>query len=185
MSLISTKDRPLPSQMINPQPLISSLNTFFRSNQLSAILDQTNPLSEIDLLRRVTVVGVGGLTRERAAFSIRDVHSSQYGRICAVRSPEGPNIGLVTYLALYSRVNRYGFIEAPFRKVEKVGHKYKTSEEIVFLDADDEYNSPITHLAIKMDDQGFITQDWVPVRFQGEFVEGPIDTVQYIDMIPN
>ena len=105
MSLISTKENPSPSQMINPQPLISSLNSFFRSNQLSSILDQTNPLAEIDLLRRITVVGIGGLTRERAAFSIRDVHSSQYGRICTVRSPEGPNIGLVTYLALYAKVN--------------------------------------------------------------------------------
>lgn len=185
MSLISTKEKPLPSQMINPQPLISSLNTFFRSNQLSAILDQTNPLSELDLLRRVTVVGVGGLTRERAAFSIRDVHSSQYGRICTVRSPEGPNIGLVTYLALYSRVNKYGFLEAPFRKVEKIGSKYKVSDQIVYLDADDEYNLPVTHLGIKIDNKGFITQDWVPVRHQGEFVEGPVDTVQYIDMVPN
>jgi len=119
MSLISTKEKPAPSQMINPQPLISALNTFFRSNQLSAILDQTNPLSELDLLRRVTVVGIGGLTRERAAFSIRDVHSSQYGRICTVRSPEGPNIGLVTYLALYAQVNKYGFLRSSFPKIRK------------------------------------------------------------------
>lgn len=185
MSLISTKERPAPSQMINPQPLISSLNTFFRSNQLSAILDQTNPLAELDLLRRVTVVGIGGLTRERAAFSIRDVHSSQYGRICAVRSPEGPNIGLVTYMALYAKVNNYGFIEAPFRKIEKVKSKFKISDDHFYLDADDEYDVRITHLGIKIDNEGFIKQDWVPIRHQGEFAEGPIDSVQYIDLVPN
>lgn len=185
MSLISTKEKPTPSQFINPQPLISGLNTFFRSNQLSAILDQTNPLAEVDLLRRVTVVGVGGLTRERAAFSIRDVHSSQYGRICTVRSPEGQNIGLVTYLALYSRVNKYGFLEAPFRKLEKVKGGYKASDDFVYLDADDEYGHKITHLGIKFDENGITKQEWVPVRFQGEFVEGPIDQVSYIDLVPN
>ncbi len=185
MSLISTKEKPSPSQMINPQPLISSLNTFFRSNQLSAILDQTNPLSEIDLLRRVTVVGVGGLTRERAAFSIRDVHASQYGRICTVRSPEGPNIGLVTYLALYAKVDKYGFLLAPFRKIVKNGKKLAISDEIVFLDAEDEFNHKTTNLSIEVDEKNNILQSWVPVRFQGEFAEGPIDDVEFIDMVPN
>jgi len=185
MSLISTKEKPQPSQMINPQPLISSLNTFFRSNQLSAILDQTNPLSELDLLRRITVVGVGGLTRERAAFSIRDVHSSQYGRICTVRSPEGPNIGLVTYLALYAKIDKYGFILAPFRKVEKTGKIFRVSNEIIYLDADDEFNHRTTHLGIKIDSKGVIDQEWVPLRFQGEFIEGPLELVEYIDMVPN
>ena len=99
----------------------------------------------------MTVVGVGGLTRERAAFSIRDVHSSQYGRICTVRSPEGPNIGLVTYLALYAKVDKYGFILAPFRKIEKNGKNYQVSNEIVYLDADDEFNHRTTHLGIKID----------------------------------
>lgn len=185
MSLISTKENPAPSQMINPQPLISALNTFFRSNQLSAILDQTNPLAELDLLRRVTVVGVGGLTRERAAFSIRDVHSSQYGRICTVRSPEGPNIGLVTYLALYAQVNKYGFLEAPFRKIEKTAAGYTFSKDFSYVDAEDEYSTRITHLGIKIDDKGIIQQDWVPIRYQGEFIEGPIDQVEYIDLVPN
>lgn len=184
MSLISTKEKPSPSQMINPQPLISSLNTFFRSNQLSAILDQTNPLSELDLLRRVTVVGVGGLTRERAAFSIRDVHSSQYGRICTVRSPEGPNIGLVSYLALYAKVDKYGFILAPFRKIVKKGKDYTYSDDIVYMDADDEYNYHITHLGIKIEND-IIKQKWVPIRYQGEFLEGSIDHVEFIDMVPN
>lgn len=185
MSLVSTKEKPTPSQMINPQPLISALNTFFRSNQLSAILDQTNPLAELDLLRRVTVVGVGGLTRERAAFSIRDVHSSQYGRIDVVRSPEGPNIGLVTYLALYAKVNKYGFLEAPFRKLIKVKGGYTISDDFIYMDADDEYSCPITHLGIKFDEKGITKQEWVPIRYQGEFVEGPIETVKYIDLVPN
>jgi len=185
MSLISTKEKPAPSQMINPQPLISALNTFFRSNQLSAILDQTNPLSELDLLRRVTVVGIGGLTRERAAFSIRDVHSSQYGRICTVRSPEGPNIGLVTYLALYAQVNKYGFLEAPFRKLEKTKGGYTISKDFDYLDADDEYEKKITHLGIKFDENFITKQEWVPIRYQGEFAEGPIDQVEYIDLVPN
>ena len=185
MSLISTKEKPAPSQMINPQPLISALNTFFRSNQLSAILDQTNPLSELDLLRRVTVVGVGGLTRERAAFSIRDVHSSQYGRICTVRSPEGPNIGLVTYLALYSQINRYGFLEAPFRKLEKTKGGFTFSKDFIYLDAEDEYEKKITHLDIKFDDNFITKQEWVPIRYQGEFIEGPIEQVEYVDLVPN
>jgi len=119
MSLISPDDKPLPANLINARPLIASLNEFFRSNQLSTILDNTNPLSEIDNLRRVSVLGPGGINRDRASFSIRDIGSSQYGRIDPVRSPEGPNIGLVTYLALYARVNEYGFIESPYKKVEK------------------------------------------------------------------
>ncbi|HEX8923638.1 MAG TPA: DNA-directed RNA polymerase subunit beta, partial [Patescibacteria group bacterium] len=185
MSLISTKEKPAPSQMINPQPLISALNTFFRSNQLSAILDQTNPLSELDLLRRVTVVGVGGLTRERAAFSIRDVHSSQYGRIDTVRSPEGPNIGLVTYLALYAQVNKYGFLEAPLRKIVKDSKGVKITNDYVYLDADDEFNYHVTHLGVKIDDEGYIKQDWVPIRYQGDFIEGPVEQVEYTDLVPN
>ena len=186
MSLISTKENPSPSQMINPQPLISSLNSFFRSNQLSSILDRTNPLSELDLLRRVTVVGIGGLTRERAAFSIRDVHSSQYGRICAVRSPEGPNIGLVGHLACYARINEYGFIQAPFRKVEKINGKYKiVTDKIDYLDAEDEYNYHITHLGIDIDNNFYINQKWLPFRYQGEFIEGPVELTDFIDLVPN
>src|SRR5688572_7629578 len=121
MSLISPDDKPLPANLINARPLIASLNEFFRSNQLSTILDDTNPLSEVDNLRRVSVLGTGGINRERASFSIRDVNASQYGRIDPVRSPEGPNIGLVTYLALYAKVDEFGFIQAPYKKVVKEG----------------------------------------------------------------
>ncbi len=180
MSLISTKDKVMPSQLINPQSIISALNTFFKQNQLSAILDQTNPLAEIELLRRVTVVGTGGLSRERASFSIRDVHSSQYSKIDAIRSPEGPNIGLVTYLALYSKVNKYGFIEAPYRKVVKG----KIQDEVVYLTADDEFVAKSTHLGVNIDKNNNIIDEIVPVRFEGDFTTATPEEVEYIDMVP-
>src|SRR3990172_9098651 len=121
MSLVSTEDLVTPPMLVNARPVIAAVNEFFRSSQLSQILEQTNPLSEVDHLRRITVMGRGGITREKASFSIRDVNSSQYGRICPVRSPEGANIGLVTYLALYTRVNDFGFLEVPYMKI--VHHK--------------------------------------------------------------
>jgi len=188
MSLISPDDRPLPANLINARPLIASLNEFFRSNQLSTILDDTNPLSEIDNLRRVSVLGPGGINRDRASFSIRDVGSSQYGKIDPVRSPEGPNIGLVTYLALYARVNEFGFLETPYRKVEKVkkGNKYvaKITDEVVYLTADDEEENYITHSRVGVDNNGFITPERVPLRYKGTFMEGPSELVNYIDVSP-
>lgn len=184
MSLISPDDNPLPATLINARPLIASLNEFFRSNQLSTILDDTNPLSEVDNLRRVSVLGTGGINRERASFSIRDVNASQYGRIDPVRSPEGPNIGLVTYLALYAKVDDFGFILAPYRKVERVGKKAKVTDEIVYLAADDEEEHYITHSGVGIDADGFITDKRVPLRYKGKFIEGTADLVEYIDISP-
>jgi DNA-directed RNA polymerase subunit beta len=188
MSLISADDRPLPANLINARPLIASLNEFFRSNQLSTILDDTNPLSEIDNLRRVSVLGPGGINRERASFSIRDVNSSQYGRIDPVRSPEGPNIGLVTYLALYTRVNEFGFLEAPYRKVKKIKKGKKTqvkiTDEIVYLTADDEEEYYITHSGINIDGRGYIVDKRVPLRYKGSFLEGVVELVDLIDVTP-
>ncbi|MBL7036383.1 DNA-directed RNA polymerase subunit beta [Candidatus Microgenomates bacterium] len=184
MSLISPEDRPLPSNLVNARPLISSLNEFFRSNQLSTILDDTNPLSEIDNLRRVSVLGAGGINRDRASFSIRDVNSSQYGRIDPVRSPEGPNIGLVTYLSLFAKVNKYGFLETPYRKVKKVGNKTQITDEIVYMAADDEENYNITHSGVGTDKDGFITDKRVPLRFEGKFTEGLSNLVDFIDISP-
>ena len=188
MSLISPDDRPLPANLINARPLIASLNEFFRSNQLSTILDDTNPLSEIDNLRRVSVLGPGGINRDRASFSIRDVGSSQYGKIDPVRSPEGPNIGLVTYLALYAKVNEFGFIETPYRKVEKIkkGNKIlaKVTDEVVYLTADDEEENHITHSRVAIDEKGFIKSERVPLRYKGTFIEGPSELVNYIDVSP-
>jgi DNA-directed RNA polymerase subunit beta len=184
MSLISPDDKPLPANLINARPLIASLNEFFRSNQLSTILDDTNPLSEVDNLRRVSVLGTGGINRERASFSIRDVNASQYSRIDPVRSPEGPNIGLVTYLALYAKVDEFGFIEAPYRKVVKEGKKVKVTDEIVYLTADDEEDKYVTHSGVNVDKDGYITDKRVPLRHMGKFIEGAAELVEYIDITP-
>lgn len=188
MSLTSTDDEAAPSLFVNARPVIAAINEFFRSNQLSTILDQTNPLSEIDNLRRLTVTGPGGISRERASFSIRDINVSQYGRIDPVRSPEGPNIGLVTYLALYARVNEYGFLETPYRKVvsEKTGQntKIRIVDEIVYLAADDEENYHITHAQVRTDENGFILDTWVPTRYKGEFTEGPVELIEFVDLSP-
>jgi DNA-directed RNA polymerase subunit beta len=188
MSLISPDDKPVPASLINSRPLIAALNEFFRSNQLSTILDDTNPLSEIDNLRRVSVLGPGGINRERASFSIRDVNSSQYGRIDPVRTPEGPNIGLVSYLALYAKVNEYGFIETPYRKVQKIKKgsktKIKITDEIVYLSADDEEEYHITHSSVKTDGWDYILDERVPFRYRGKVSEGPVELVDLVDVTP-
>jgi DNA-directed RNA polymerase subunit beta len=183
-----TAEELTPMQLVNARPIIASINDFFRTSQLSTILDQTNPLAEVDNLRRLTVMGTGGISRERASFSIRDINASQYGRICPVRSPEGPNIGLVTYMSLFARVNEYGFLETPYRKVEKVTRGGKTAMhitgEVVYLDASDEQNAYITHAGIDVDDNGYILDERVPVRHKGEFLEADASLVGYIDVIP-
>lgn len=184
MSLTKTDEVLTPAALVNARPLIATISEFFRRNRLSTILDQTNPLSEIDNLRRLSVMGTGGVTRERASFSMRDINASQYSRICPVRSPEGPNIGLVTYLALYARVNEYGFLEAPYLKLENKDGKMKVTDEIVYLSADDEEDYKITHNGIKIDDKGYILDEWVPFRFMNEFKEGPTTEVEYIDVVP-
>lgn len=186
MSLAGTQIEITPAQVINARPIIASINDFFRTSQLSTILDQTNPLAEIDNLRRLTVMGAGGISRERASFSIRDINASQYSRICPVRSPEGPNIGLVTYLALYARVNDYGFLEAPYKKIVKEGKKGKSrvTDEIVYLTADDEQNFYITHADVPMDEKGYITASKVPARYKGEFLETESTNISFIDVVP-
>lgn len=177
-----------PMQLVNARPIIASINDFFRTSQLSTILDQTNPLAEVDNLRRLTVMGVGGISRERASFSIRDINASQYGRICPVRSPEGPNIGLVTYMSLYARANEYGFLETPYRKVEKITHsdkiRMRVTDEIVYLDASDEQYHYITHAGIAVNEEGYIVSTRAPVRYKGEFLEADASVVEYIDVIP-
>ncbi len=187
MSLITPEVPVTIAGLINARPIMASINEFFRTSQLSTILDQTNPLSEIDNLNRLTVMGTGGISRERAAFSIRDINSSQYGRICPIRSPEGPNIGLVTYLALYSKVNEFGFLESPYRKVEhiKKGNKIKSlaTNEIVYLTADDEREHYITHSGVLNEDQT-ITDERVPVRYKGEFIEADREKIEFIDVVP-
>ncbi|OGK66434.1 DNA-directed RNA polymerase subunit beta [Candidatus Roizmanbacteria bacterium RIFOXYB2_FULL_41_10] len=188
MSLIPPTSNVLPSQMLNPKPLIASINTFIKTSQLSTIVDQTNILSELDNLRRLTVGGPGGIQKNRASFSIRDISPSQYGRICPIRSPEGPNIGVVTYLALYAKINEYGFMETPYFKIKPVKQGQKTrmqvTDEIVYFQPDDEEQYYITHSNISKDAHGFILADRVPARHQGEFIEVPVEQIQYIDVSP-
>src|SRR3989338_4000911 len=186
MSLAQTQMEITPSQIVNARPIIATINDFFRTSQLSTILDQTNPLSEVDNLRRLTVMGIGGISRERASFSIRDINSSQYSRICPVRSPEGPNIGLVTYMALYAKVNEYGFLEAPYREVEfdNKHNKPRVTEKIVYLTADDEQEFYITHASVHMDNRGYISEERVAARYKGDFLETDAKNIRYIDVVP-
>lgn len=188
MSLISADNDATPSQMLNPRPLIAAINSFLKTSQLSTILDQTNILAEMDNLRRLTVGGPGGITKNRASFSIRDISPSQYGRICPIRSPEGPNIGVVTYLALYAHVNEYGFIETPYQKVvaEKKGTKMrmKVTSDITYMQPDDEESHYITLSAVQRDKDGYIVSERVPARYKGEFIEIPVEKVEFIDVSP-
>mgnify|MGYP001615508947 FL=1 len=189
MSLISGEElNVLPSQVVNSKPLIVAINSFYRTSQLSTIVDQTNPLSELDNLRRITVGGPGGIEKERASFSIRDISSSQYGRICPIRSPEGPNIGVVTYMALYAKVNKYGFLETPYKKVvkEKVTGKLKAkiSDEIIYLQADDEEKYFITSGDANTDEKGYLTDQMVTARHEGDLIETSVEKIDLIDVSP-
>ncbi|VVA43919.1 DNA-directed RNA polymerase subunit beta [Candidatus Roizmanbacteria bacterium] len=189
MSLISGEElNVLPSQVVNSKPLIVAINSFYRTSQLSTIVDQTNPLSELDNLRRITVGGPGGIEKERASFSIRDISSSQYGRICPIRSPEGPNIGVVTYMALYAKVNKYGFLETPYKKLVKEKNsgkiRVKISDEIVYLQADDEEKYFITSGDANTDEKGYLTDQMVTARHEGDLIETSVDKIDLIDVSP-
>src|SRR3989344_5052618 len=180
MSLVTSESHISPSQIVNSKHLIVAINSFFRTSQLSTIVDQTNPLSELDNLRRITVGGPGGIEKERASFSIRDISSSQYGRICPIRSPEGPNIGVVTYMALYGKVNDYGFIETPYRKIEKL----KITNKLIYLQADDEEKYYITSDTVNVGSNGTISDDKIVARHKGEIVEIPAEKLDFIDVSP-
>src|SRR3990167_5085457 len=188
MSLVAGETHVSPQQIVNSKPLTVALNSFFRTSQLSTIVDQTNPLSELDNLRRITVGGPGGIEKERASFSIRDISASQYGRICPIRSPEGPNIGVVTYMALYSKVNKYNFLETPYRKLEKVKRGGKTttkiSNNISYLQADDEEQFYITSDTLDIDNNGIIKDEKIVARHKGEIVEITSDQLDLIDVSP-
>ncbi len=184
MSLTKTDEVLTPAALVNARPLIATISEFFRRNRLSTILDQTNPLSEIDNLRRLSVMGTGGVTRERASFSMRDINASQYSRIDPVRSPEGPNIGLVTYLSLYARVNDFGFLEAPYRPVKEANGEMVVQDEVVYLSADEEEDYRITHASIEIDAKGVIQSEWIPMRYMNTFIEGNVKDAQYIDVVP-
>ncbi len=184
MSLTAPDQEVTPGGLINAKPVIAAVNEFFRSSQLSSILDQVNPLSELDHLRRLSVMGAGGITRDRASFSVRDINHSQYGRIDPIRSPEGQNIGLVTYLALYARIDEYGFLETPYKRVVLEKGKARVTDEVIWLTADDEENYVITEATVHTDDKGFIVDDRIPLRQKGNFYEGESKTVNLIDISP-
>lgn len=174
-----------PTTLINARPVVARLNEFFAGSQLSQFMDQINSLSELEHLRRLSVMGPGGLTRERASFSVHDINNSQYGRIDPIKSPEGPNIGLITHLALMSRINEYGFLETPYRKVVRSKNgKSKVTDEIVWLMADDEEEYFITHPNINIDSKGLITDKIVPLRHNGSFTSGPSNQIDFIDVAP-
>ncbi|MDH4073555.1 MAG: DNA-directed RNA polymerase subunit beta, partial [Gammaproteobacteria bacterium] len=170
----------MPQEMINAKPVAAAVKEFFGSSQLSQFMDQNNPLSEVTHKRRVSALGPGGLTRERAGFEVRDVHPTHYGRVCPIETPEGPNIGLINSLAVYARTNEYGFLETPYRKVE--GSKATT--EIVYLSAIEEAQYVIAQANSDLDKNGKFTEELVSVRHKNEFTLADPSTVNYMDVSP-
>ena len=169
-----------PKSLINIRPLTAAMKEFFGSSQLSQFMDQTNPIAELTNKRRLTSLGPGGLARDRAGMEVRDVNSSHYGRLCPIESPEGQNIGLITSLASYAKVNEYGFIMTPYRKVENK----KLTDEIVYMTADEELDYYISQATIEMDDNNVITVEKAPVRYRGENIMVTTDKIDYIDVSP-
>ncbi|MFA6082067.1 MAG: DNA-directed RNA polymerase subunit beta [Patescibacteria group bacterium] len=173
-----------PAQLVNSRPIMAVLQEFFASSQLSQFMSQTNPLAELGNKRTLSATGPGGLSRERAGFEVRDVHPTHYGRICPIETPEGPNIGLVGYLASYGRVNDYGFIESPYRKVEQIDGKTKVSDKIDYLDAATEERHIIAPASAPIDKDGYFTEVRTLVRRFGEPAVEDTKKIQYIDVSP-
>jgi DNA-directed RNA polymerase subunit beta len=169
-----------PSQLVNIRPLQAVIKEFFGSSQLSQIMDQTNPLAELTHKRRLSALGPGGLNRERAGFEVRDIHPSHYGRICPIETPEGPNAGLIASLSTYARVNKYGFIETPYRRVDKG----VVSGRLEYITADIEDLHRIASCDVKVNDNGKIIEEQVPVRYKREFVYAQPGEVDYVGVVP-
>ena len=174
-------DNLLPNDLINSKPISAAIKEFFGSDQLSQFMDQTNPLSEITHKRRVSALGQGGLTRERAGFEVRDVHPTHYGRVCPIETPEGPNIGLINSMALYARLNEYGFLETPYRKVEDG----KVTQMIEYLSAIEESKYVIAQANATLDEEGRFVDDLIACREAGETMLMSPDKVQYMDVAPS
>ncbi len=173
-------DTVMPHDLINAKPASTAIKEFFTSSQLSQFMDQYNPLSEITHKRRLSALGPGGLTRERAGFEVRDVHPTHYGRICPIETPEGPNIGLINSLATYARVNKYGFIETPYRKV----YKGKVSDEVIYVTAMEEGRYTIAQANAKVNEKGELTEEYMPCRCKGELVLAHVNDIDLIDVSP-
>ncbi|WP_461566226.1 DNA-directed RNA polymerase subunit beta [Synechococcus sp.] len=179
---VGETDSLTPAQLVNPKPLVAAIKEFFGSSQLSQFMDQTNPLAELTHKRRISALGPGGLTRERAGFAVRDIHPSHYGRICPIETPEGPNAGLIGSLATHARVNEYGFIETPFWRVEN-GHVIKTGDPI-YIAADLEDECRVAPGDVATDSDGKITAELVPVRYRQDFETVPPNQVDYVQLSP-
>ena len=173
-------DTVMPHDLINAKPAAAAVREFFGSSQLSQFMDQTNPLSEITHKRRLSALGPGGLTRERAGFEVRDVHPTHYGRICPIETPEGPNIGLINSLATYARVNKYGFIETPYRKVVDG----KVTDDVVYLSAIEETKHYIAQANVALTDAAKFAEDLVIARHAGDVLTVPADKIDYVDVSP-
>ena len=171
-----------PQSLINIRPVTAAIKEFFGSSPLSQFMDQTNPLAELTHKRRLSALGPGGLSRERASMEVRDVHYSHYGRMCPIETPEGPNIGLISYLATYARINEYGFIEAPYRAVDK--ETFKVSDEITYMTADEEDNYIVGQAAEPLDENGCLVNTRITARHRDEIVEVDKERVDYIDVSP-
>ena len=171
-----------PQTLINTKPITSSIREFFGSSQLSQFMDQTNPLSELTHKRRISALGPGGLTRERAGFEVRDVHYTHYGRLCPIESPEGPNIGLISALSSFASINEYGFIETPYRKIDPETHR--ATDIVEYMSADVEDNYIIAQASEPMDENGEFINDRIRVRYRNEIIEVEKNKVQYIDVSP-
>ncbi len=173
-------DQITPQKLINPKSLSAVVRDFFGRSQLSQFMDQTNPLSELTHKRRLSALGPGGLSRDRAGFEVRDVHPSHYGRICPIETPEGPNIGLISSLSTFARINEFGFIETPYRKVSKG----RVSDDVVYLSGDLDEKCYIAQASAKMDAKGCFVEDLISSRYRGEFLDIEADKVQYMDVSP-
>jgi DNA-directed RNA polymerase subunit beta len=179
---VGETDSLTPAQLVNPKPLVAAIKEFFGSSQLSQFMDQTNPLAELTHKRRISALGPGGLTRERAGFAVRDIHPSHYGRLCPIETPEGPNAGLINSLATHARVNEYGFIETPFWKVDN-GRVLKQGDPI-YLSADLEDECRVAPGDVATDADGQILADLIPVRYRQDFEKVPPEQVDYVQLSP-
>ena len=179
---IADAEKATAKSLTNIRPLTASIKEFFASSQLSQFMDQTNPLAELTNKRRLSALGPGGISRDRASFEVRDVHNSHYGRICPIETPEGPNIGLINYLATYAKVNEYGFLETPYRPYDKVNNR--VLDEAVYLDADEEYEYVIAQANINMSENGEILDDVVIARQAGENIMAKRDEIDFVDLSP-
>ncbi|MDX5408520.1 MAG: DNA-directed RNA polymerase subunit beta [Chromatiaceae bacterium] len=173
-------DAVMPQDLINAKPISAAVKEFFGSSQLSQFMDQNNPLSEVTHKRRISALGPGGLTRERAGFEVRDVHPTHYGRVCPIETPEGPNIGLINSLSMFAQTNEYGFLETPYRRIENG----VVTDEVDFLSAIEEGNFVIAQANAELNEENRLSEELVPCRYKNEFTLMPADQVQYMDVAP-